>query len=183
MSGAPARRPMHGRTWVVGVLALTTLLIAGGAAQSATGDSRAAKRAAVVHTYQLDGRQLAATGGTVTLFVHVKKNSAGKFVPKYIGAMFASGHHLNCDEGQLPERRQFSTQNDVGISSAGKFQYVFRGFKAKFTGTVFRHGRKAVGTVSYGPNDVVDTTTGTTYHNCVLPNPVKYTANYTKTTE
>src|SRR6476619_723613 len=108
MRGASIRRPAHGRTWVVGVLALTTLLIAGGAAQGA-GDSRVA----VLHTYQLEGRQLAATGGTVTLFVHVQKNRAGKFVPKYIGALFASGHHVNCDEGQFPGRRQFSTQNDV----------------------------------------------------------------------
>jgi len=178
MRGASIRRPAHGRTWVVGVLALTTLLIAGGAAQGA-GDSRVG----VLHTYQLDGRQLAATGGTVTLFVHVQKNRAGKFVPKYIGALFASGHHVNCDEGQFPGRRQFSTQNDVRISSDGKFQYVFRGFKAKFTGTVFKQGKSAVGTVSYGPNDLVDPTTDTTYHNCVLPNPVKYTAHYTKTTE
>ena len=76
---------------MVAVLALTALLIAGGAAQSATGGSRAAKRADSPH---LSARRqaLAATGGTVTLFVHVKKNSAGKFVPKYIGAMFASGH-------------------------------------------------------------------------------------------
>ena len=182
MGGASTRRPMHGRTRVVGFLALTALLIAGGAAQSAIGGSRPAQRAAVVHTYQLDGKQLAATGGTVTLFVHVKRNSAGKFVPKYIGAMFASGHRVNCDEGPLPTRRQFSTQADIGISSAGKFQYVFHSFKAKFTGTVFKQGKKAVGTVSYGPNDVVDSSTGTTYHNCVLPNPVKYTATYTKTT-
>jgi hypothetical protein len=183
MSRAATRKPAHGRTWMVGVLALTTLLIAGGAAQSATGDSGAARRAAVVHTYQLDGPQLASTGGTVTLFVHVKKNSAGQWVPKYVGAMFASGHHLNCDEGQLPSRRVFSTQNDFRISSAGKFQYVFHSFPAKFTGTVFRHGRRATGTVSYGPNDVVDSTSGTTYHNCALPNPVKYTAHYTKTTD
>jgi hypothetical protein len=181
MRGASTRRPTYGLTWVVGVLALTTLLIAGGAAQGA-GDSRVAQRA-VLHTYRLDGRQLAATGGTVTLFVHVKKNSAGKFVPKYTGALFASGHHVNCTEGQFPTRRQFSTQNDARISSAGKFQYVFRGFRAKFTGTVFKQGKKAVGTVSYGPNDLVDETTGTTYHNCVLPNPVKYTAHYTSTTD
>jgi hypothetical protein len=42
MSRAATRKPAHGRIWVVGVLALTTLLIAGGAAQSATGDSSAA---------------------------------------------------------------------------------------------------------------------------------------------
>jgi hypothetical protein len=181
MRGASAWRPAHGRTWVVGVLALTTLLIAGGAAQGA-GDSQLARRA-VLHTYRLDGPQLASTGGTVTLFVHVKKNSAGKFVPKYVGAFFASGQHVNCDEGQLPSRRQFSTQNDIRINSAGKFHYSFRGFKANATGTVFKQGKRAVGTVSYGPNDIVDSTTGTTYHNCVLPNPVKYKAHYTSTTD
>jgi hypothetical protein len=180
MSEASIRRPMHRRTLAVGVLALTTLLIVGGAAQSAIGGSPVAKRA-VLHTYRLDGKQQATTGGTVTLFIHVKKNSAGKFVPKYVGALFASGHHVTCDEGQPPSRRQFSTQNDVRINSAGKFQYVFHGFQAKFTGTVLRQGKRAVGTVSYGPNDIVDG--GTTYHNCVLPNPVKYTAHYTSTTD
>ena len=181
MSGASARRSTHSRNWVVGVLALATLLIAGGAAQGAGGSP--ALRRAVLHTYRLDGPQLAATGGTVTLFVHVKKNAAGKFVPKYVGAFFASGQHVDCDEGQFPGPRQISTQNDIRISSAGKFQYSFRGFQAKATGTVFKQGKRAVGTVSYGPNDIVDSSTGTTYHNCVLPNPVSYRAHYTSTTD
>jgi hypothetical protein len=169
MSRASTRRPTRGRTWVVGVVAVTTLLISGGAAQSA---------GAVVRDYQLDGNQLAATGGKVRLFVHVKKNRAGKFVPKFVGAMFAYGHNVNCDEGTVGPRL-FGTQNDIRVNALGKFSYTFQSFTAKFTGKITRHGKKAAGTVSYGPNDVVSN--GVTYHNCALPNPVQYTAHYTKT--
>src|SRR5258705_12080252 len=114
------------RTGVVGALALTAILVTGGAAD-AVGGSVTAKRA-ITREYQLDGDQLAATGGKVRLFVHVKKNSAGKFVPKYVGAMFAYGHGLNCDEGPYPGLRQIGTQNDVPVSSTGKFHYTFQGF-------------------------------------------------------
>jgi hypothetical protein len=167
------------RTGVVGALVLTAILVTGGAAD-AVGGSVAAKRAAT-RDYQLDGDQQAQTGGTVRLFVHVKKNSAGKFVPKYIGAMFAYGHGLNCDEGAYPGLRQIGTQNDVPVNSNGKFHYTFQGFVASMTGTITKQGKKAVGTVSYGPNDVYYQPTDTTYHNCVLPTPDAYTAHFTKT--
>jgi hypothetical protein len=179
MRRAPTQGPTRGRTWVVGALALTALLVTGGAAQSAIGDSPAAKKA--VRDYQLDGNQQAATGGKVRLFVHVKKNSAGKFVPKYVGAMFAYGHTVNCDEGEFPGKRTFSTQADIPVDSDGKFKYSFQSFKAKFTGTITKQGKKAVGTVSFGPNDLYDSGSLTTYHNCVLPKPDDYTALFTKT--
>jgi hypothetical protein len=169
MSRASTRRPTRGRTWVVGVLAVTTVLISGGAAQSA---------GAKVRDYQLDGNQQAATGGKVRLFVHVKKNSAGKFVPKFVGAMFAYGHNVNCDEGTVGPRL-FGTQNDIRVNALHKFRYVFTAFTARFTGKITQQGKKAVGTVSYGPNDIVSN--GTAYHNCSLPNPVAYTAHYTRT--
>jgi hypothetical protein len=169
MSRASTRGASRRRAWMVGVLALTTLVVCAGAAQSA---------GAVVRDYQLDGNQQ-GTGGKVRLFVHVKKNRAtGKFVPKFVGAMFAYGHSVNCDEGTVGPRL-FGTQNDISINPFGKFRYSLRGFKAKFTGKVTRHGKRATGTVSYGPNDIVSN--GTTYHNCVLPNPVNYTAHYTRT--
>jgi hypothetical protein len=168
MGRASTRRPTRRRAWVVGVLALTTLLIA---AQSAG--------AAVLRDYQLDGNQLGPTGGKVRLFVHVKKKPGGKFVPKFVGAMFAYRHSVSCDEGTVTNRF-FGTQNDIRINSFGKFKYVFHSFTAKFTGKVTRHGKKAVGTVSYGPNDI--TANGITYHNCVIPGqPVHYRAHYTKT--
>jgi hypothetical protein len=170
MSRASTRRPTRGRAWVVGVLAVTALLVSGGAAQSA---------GAKVRDYQLDGNQQGTTGGKVRLFVHVKKNRAGKFVPKFVGAMFAYGHSVNCDEGTLTNRL-FGTQNDIPVNSLGKFRYSLRGFTAKFKGKITKHGKKAVGTVSYGPNDIESN--GTTYHNCVLPgSPVSYTAHYTRT--
>jgi hypothetical protein len=171
MSRASARRPTPRRAWLVGVLALTTLLISAGAAQSA---------GAVVRDYRLDGPQLAPTGGKVRLFVHVKKNRAGKFVPKFVGAAFAYRHSVNCDEGTLANRL-FGTQNDIPVNSFGKFRYAFHGFTANIRGKITRHGKKAAGTLSYGPNDVFDSNTSTTYHNCHLPNPVQYTAHYTKT--
>ena len=34
--------------------------------------------------------------------------------------------------------------------------------------------------MSYGPNDIFDEDSGLTYHNCALPNPVKYVASFTK---
>jgi hypothetical protein len=167
------------RTGVVGALVATAILVTGGAAD-AVGGSGAAKRASI-RDYQLDGDQQAQTGGKVRLFVHVKKNSKGKFVPKYVGALFAYGQGLNCDEGAYPGLRSISTQNDVPVSSAGKFHYSFQGFTGAMTGTITKQGKKAVGNVSYGPNDVYYEPTDTTYHNCVLPTPDSYTALYTKT--
>jgi hypothetical protein len=166
------------RTGVVGALLATAILVTGGAADALAG-SGAAKRAST-RDYQLDGDQQAQTGGKVRLFVHVKKNSAGKFVPKYVGAMFAYGHGLDCDEGAYPGLRQIGTQNDVRVSSNGKFHYSFQGFTGAMTGTITKQGKKAVGTVSYGPNDVYYEPTATTYHNCVLPTPDAYTALFTK---
>ncbi len=166
------------RAGVAGTLVLAALLVSGGAA-GAVGGPPADKRANA-HTYQLDGDQQADTGGLVRLYVHVKKNSSGKFVPKYIGAMFAYGHSLNCDEGAYPGLRQFGTQNDIPVSSNGKFHYNLQGFIGRFTGTITKQGKKAVGTVSYGPNDVYFPNTDTTYHNCVLPDPDAYTATFTK---
>ena len=172
-------RSASNRVGAVGVMALTALLIAGAVASSALAGSPAAKRS-VFRDYQLDGDQQAATGGKVRLFVHVKKNSAGKFVPKYVGALFAYGHSLNCDEGPYPGLRQIGTQNDVQVSSAGKFHYTFQGFNGSITGTITKQGKKAVGSVSYGPNDVYYPNTDTTFHNCVLPDPDNYTVTYTK---
>jgi hypothetical protein len=170
MSRASTRGASRRRAWMVGVLALTTLVVSAGAAQSA---------GAVVRDYQLDGNQQ-GTGGKVRLFVHVKKNRAtGKFVPKFIGAMGAFGHNVTCDEGTIGPRA-FSTQNDVRVNRFGRFSYLFHGFKAKMKGKITRHGKRATGTVSYGPNDIFDPNTGITYHNCVLPT-TNYTAHYTRT--
>lgn len=170
MGRASTQRPTRGRAWVVGVVVLTTLLITAGAAPGA---------GAVLRDYRLDGHQV-GTGGKVTLFVHVKKNRAtGKFVPKFVGAAFVYGHSVNCDEGTIGPR-SFSTQNDIRVNRFGKFRYLFHGFTANIRGKITRHGKRAAGTVSYGPNDIFDPNTNTTYHNCVLPT-TNYTAHYTTT--
>lgn len=183
----------HRATWVPALLALAVLALVGGVAQASIGEpqpggrtaireSQTAERAAD-RTYQLDGDQLAPTGGTVRLYVHVKKNRKGKFVPDYIGAMFAYGHGLNCDEGPYPVTRIFGTQNDFKVNSAGMFNYtLISTAPAGFAGKVSKEGKKAIGTLFYGPADVYDSASDTTYHNCALPNPVKFEASYTKTT-
>ena len=158
------------RIGALGVLALATLMIAGGATQSAVGGSPAAKRANT-DTYKLKGPMVG--GGKVTIFMHVKKRN-GEWEADYVGAMFASEMTYNCDEGPLTGRG-FSTQADINVNSSGKFTYNFQSFEAQFTGKVTRHGKKAVGTVSFGPTD--QTVNGNEYTNCVLPgSPVQYTA-------
>ena len=140
----------------------------------------AGRERAGAKTYQLDGDQLSPAGGTVRLFVHVKKNRKGKFVPTYIGAMFAFGHTVECDEGTYPATRIFGTQSDIKVDSKGKFNYNLKGLVANFAGKITKQGKAAAGTVSYGPNDIFDEDSGLTYHNCALPNPVKYVASFTK---
>lgn len=179
----------HRGTWVLVLLAIPPLLLTGGTAQASdggpwageriSGSSPAAERAGA-KTYQLDGDQLSPAGGTVRLFVHVKKNRKGKFVPTYIGAMFAFGHTVECDEGTYPATRIFGTQSDIKVDSKGKFHYNLKGLVANFAGKITKQGKAAAGTVSYGPNDIFDEDSGLTYHNCALPNPVKYVASFTK---
>lgn len=152
---------------------IAALTVLAGVAAIATGQPAA--KAAKVHTYQLDGKPDGAPG-KVRIYLHVKKNHAGKWVPKYVGAMFYYDGTFSCDEGPF-NNAGFSTQNDFPVKS-GDFTYNFSTFKARFTGKVTNRGKHVEGTLSYGPNDPEG------HHNCVLPgSPVDYTAKYTKTTD
>jgi hypothetical protein len=143
-------------------------------ATTATGQPAAAK--AKVHTYQLDGKPDGGVPGKIRIFMHVKKNAAGKWVPKYVGAMFAYKLTATCADGPLPGT-QFSTQNDFDVKS-GKFTYNFSSFKAQFKGEVSDRGKHVDGTFSFGPATVGQ------HSDCVVPgSPVGYTADYTKTTD
>lgn len=143
------------------------------AAQSAVASDPTASASKAIE-YKLEGA--VEGGGTVTLFVHSKKNSSGKIVPKYVGAMFFSDFTPTCDEGS-PSPRSISTQSDIRINSDGVFSYKFSTFKAKFSGKVTKGGKKATGTVSYGPgNEIYDDDTGTYFTNCGITPPRSFSA-------
>ncbi len=164
---------MRPTTMTLVAVAAAVMLFVGVTASAA---GQPTTKAATVHTYQLDGRPDGGVPGKVRIFMHVKKNATGKFVPKYVGAMFAYKLTFSCDDGPLPGA-QFSTQADFDVKS-GKFTYNFSSFKAQFKGKVTNRGKHVDGTLSFGPNDVEQHPT------CVLPDsPVGYTADYTKTTD
>ena len=91
-------------------------------------------------------------GGTVDLDVVVKKNKKGKYVPKRVEDIGFFVVPISCNED--PTRAvTFSTTTDLAVSKSGAFSYEFNGFEASLTGKLTKHGTKASGQVSYGPND------------------------------